>query len=365
VTAEADAPLRPELDSGDATFCSRIGLAIVKPRVALAVANDRRFAGRSGSDLIAMIVVLLLATQLRGLVASLWLVEESFGLAMRGVLHVLTRSLVVDLAFLVVGALCLWALAGSRRNLGRAFDLACVAALPLLLVDITATFVIRALDAPVPFALQWGLTAVSWAWTGSLLALAVRSIRATPSRTATPKALLRVTRQVGWGVLATAAAGLAIQAVWIARHPDEVRPVVAGAPAPSFSLPRIVDREGRFGPRVELAASRGKITVVDFWATWCQPCVRSLPKLEALARTPDVEVIAIDLVSQDDPGEAFALFADRGYRMTLLADDGLVSARYNVGTIPHTVVIDREGKVHEVWRGAGMNLEAVVEQIRK
>ena len=109
--------------TGGPRWLARIGLAIVDPRQALAVASDRRHAGRSGSDLILMIFVLLAATQLRGLVSAVWFFEESAGLAGRTLIAVLTRSLVVDLAFLVLGALLVWLLAGRHRNLGRAFDL--------------------------------------------------------------------------------------------------------------------------------------------------------------------------------------------------------------------------------------------------
>src|SRR5262249_40348206 len=114
-------------------FGGRLGLAIAHPRWALTVAVDRKHAGRSGSDLIAAIVLLLAATQLRGLATAVWLGSSvDLGLGMRAALRVLTGTLTIDLALLVLGALVVFALAGARRDLGRACDLACVAALPLL-----------------------------------------------------------------------------------------------------------------------------------------------------------------------------------------------------------------------------------------
>jgi thiol-disulfide isomerase/thioredoxin len=358
--------LAPAIETQDPKFFARIGLALLHPRWALAVAGDRRFAGRSGSDLIRMIGVLLIATQLRGLVGSFWLLEESPSLAVRSLMHVLTRSLTVDLAFLVVGALLIWLVAGAKRNLGRAFDLACVAALPLLFVDITATFVIRALDARVPVAASAVLSVIAWAWTGALLALATRPARiASARRMPPPRRLVVTARRAGLSVLAIAIAGAAIQTLWIVTNLEHVRPVAADEPAPAFALPTIVDDKGTLGPRRELAASLGKIVILDFWATWCKPCIKALPRLEALSRQPGVEVFAINLAKQDDPGAAFALFKQRGYRMTLVADDGLVSDRYGVSMIPHTIVIDREGLVRTP-RGAVMTeVEQMVEQIRK
>jgi thiol-disulfide isomerase/thioredoxin len=365
------------------TFATRIGLAVAGPRWALAIAGDRRHAGRSGSDLLLFIALVVFATELRGLVAAIWLgAEVNLQLGLRGVAHVLTRTLVLDLAFLVVGALLLFALAGPRRNLGRALDLACVAVLPLFLVHLGATFVVRLLDTPVPPAVAWVVTMLAWAWTGALLALAARTARHagavvpeprsngslsalrlrrpgvpsktrdTPDRTSElPPPIHARARRAGRAVLGIALAGLVVQGVWLVRHPGHVRPVDAGGDAPAFALPAIVDAEGSLGPRRELAVSRGNVVVLDFWATWCKPCVTGLPHLERLSRIPGVDVIAVNL---DDPGAAFHLFATRGYRMTLLADTDGTSERYGVSTLPHTVVIDRRGVVRLVARGSAM-----------
>ncbi|MBA3818797.1 MAG: hypothetical protein H0X17_07890, partial [Deltaproteobacteria bacterium] len=155
-----------------AGWLARLGMSIVRPRWALAIAGDRRHAGRSGTDLILVILVVLAATQLRGLVGAVWLAKDvEVGLGLRAAMQLLTRSLTVDLAFLVLGALVLWAGAGAKRDLGRAFDLACVAALPLLLVDLVATAVVRGLDATVPMPIGWALAGLSWGWAGALLAL--------------------------------------------------------------------------------------------------------------------------------------------------------------------------------------------------
>jgi thiol-disulfide isomerase/thioredoxin len=97
------------------------------------------------------------------------------------------------------------------------------------------------------------------------------------------------------------------------------------------------------------------VTVVDFWASWCPACVRSLPQLDAFSRRhPEVEVITIALDHFDD---ARAVFDEHGYAVKLLGDDGETSQRYGVGVIPHTVVIDRQGLVHRVHVGEGLDLE--------
>ena len=347
-------------------LASRIGLAIVNPRWALAVAGDRRHAGRSGSDLLVMITVLLLATRLRPLVEQIWIgVEVGAGVGLGAVTSILTRTLIMPLAVLIIGALLLWALGGKRRNGGRAFDLACVAILPMLFVEIAATFVVRTLDLRIPFAVAWGISIVAYAWAGALVALAVRTARTGGMRVPEPPPeVAKLARRTGAGVLAIAAIACAIQVVWIVRNVEHVRPVTTDVQAPHFALPTIIDETGTLGPPRDLGALRGKIVVLDFWATHCQPCMKALPRLDRMARSgDDIEVLAINL---DDRARAFETWMARGYRMTLLADDDVASARYGVAMIPHTVVIDRAGIVRHVSRGAALDsVEAIVEQIRK
>jgi thiol-disulfide isomerase/thioredoxin len=345
-----------------ASWLARIGLAIVRPRWALAIAADRRNAGRSGSDLILAIGVLLLATQLRGLATAAWLgaaVAPGFGA--RAAMGVLTRALTVDLGLLLIGALAVFALAGSRRSLGRAFDLACVAVLPLAVVDLIATVAVRAADLAVPPAVSWLLSGLAYCWMGALIALAIRPARSAAPVPVPPPAAVRPARRAGVALAALAVIGVALQVSWIAGHLDLVKPMQTGEPAPALALPRI-GADGAPGERVTLGDSRGRVTVLDFWATWCKPCLAAMPRLEQLVRShPDVTVIAINL---DDAAAARALFDQRGYTMALVADDGSTSERYGVSSIPHTVVIDGRGVVRRVVRGTGTDLAALVDRIR-
>ena len=343
---------------------ARFGLAIAHPRWALTVAADRDHAGRSGSDLIAAIGLLLVGTQLRGLATAAWLgsaVDPGFG--MRAALRVLTGALTFNLVLLVLGALVVFALAGARRNLGRAFDLACVAALPLVFVALGADVVVRTAGlAEVPTAVRWLLSGVACGWMGTLIALATRPARIAPARVpAPPPEVVAPARRLGWALAAVVVLGIAVQAVWIARHLELVKPMKTGDAAPALALPQI-GPDGKLGDRLTLAATRGKITVLDFWATWCGPCLASMPRLEKLARAhPDVAVVTINL---DDPVAARAVFDGHGYTMALVADDGDTSQRYGVSSIPHTVIIDRGGVVREVVRGTGTDLAASVEAAR-
>ncbi len=345
-------------------FVARLGLAITSPRWALTVAADRRHAGRSGSDLIVVIAIVLLATQVRGLFAAAWLgAVIGPGLGVRAGTHVVTQTLTVKLGFLVVAAIIVWLLAGSRRNLGRAFDVACVAALPLLFVELAATVIVRMLELELPRIAGVELAGVSFAWAGALIALGWRPARlATAVVPAPPIEIVTRARRAGWGVLALCLVGVAVGAVSVARHLEDMRPMTSGDPAPTFALPSVGAR-GALGAPFALSTTRGKVTVIDFWATWCKPCLHAMPALDAIAKAhPDVVVLAINL---DDPADARALFDERGYQMTLLADDGAVSQRYGVTSIPHSVVIDRAGVVRLVARGEATDLAALVDQLRR
>jgi thiol-disulfide isomerase/thioredoxin len=334
----------------------------VDPRWALAIAGDRRNAGRSGSDLVTAICVLLLATRLRGLASAVWLgTEVTPGFGVRAAMRVVAGALTFDLGLLRLGALVVFALAGARRNLSRAFDFACVALLPLVLVDLAATAIVRAagIDA-VPAPLGWLLSGVSYGWMGALIALAIRPARSDGRVPAPPAEAVRRARRLGALAAALAALGVVIQIVWIAGHLELVRPMKAGGEAPALALPRI-GAGGALGDRVTLAGLRGKVAVLDFWATWCGPCLTAMPRLDRLARThPDVAVLAINL---DDAAAARALFDQKGYAMTLVSDEGDVSQRYGVSVIPHTVILDRRGVVREVIRGTGADLTRLVDSI--
>ncbi|MEJ7603491.1 MAG: TlpA disulfide reductase family protein [Kofleriaceae bacterium] len=344
-------------------FLARIGMAVGSPRHAMAVVGDRRHQGRSGSDLITLILLVILATRLAPMLEAGWQAASiSPGHGIRFALHTLTRMLTFDLAMLVLGAATLWLAGGPRRDLGRAFDFACVAVVPLLVVELVATPIATVFELDVPRLIGWLLTGLASSWTAALVGLAVRPMRRAAIGAPTPAAILRG-RKVGWAVIAVVSIGAASQAVWVVRNWDQMRPVTEDMQAPHFALPAI-GPHGTDGPIKQLTDYPGKIVVLDFWATWCEPCVKSLPKLDALARADGVAVIAINI--DDDPAEARALFDRNRYVMELVVDHGLtVKRRYNVITIPHTVVIDARGMVRFVGRAGGVGVAEAVAAARR
>jgi peroxiredoxin len=140
-------------------------------------------------------------------------------------------------------------------------------------------------------------------------------------------------------------------------------PAVAPAgPAPDFTL-RTMD-----GPNMRLQEQRGRVVMVNFWATWCGPCRQEMPQLNRLYekyRASGFVLLGVNV--DDDARKAADLAAKLGVRFPVLLDtDKAVSKRYDLATMPSTVIIDRDGTVRHVHRGYLAGYEDTYErQIRE
>ena len=101
----------------------------------------------------------------------------------------------------------------------------------------------------------------------------------------------------------------------------------AGSEAPGFRLPSLA------GGEVDLASQRGKVVVLNFWATWCPPCVAEMPSLERLHRALSPEGVSVVTVSTDeDEAELRRFVAERSLTLPVLKDPG---GRLAAGAVPH------------------------------
>jgi peroxiredoxin len=122
-----------------------------------------------------------------------------------------------------------------------------------------------------------------------------------------------------------------------------------GAPAPDFSLPT---QAAKGSGELSLASADGKVRLIDFWATWCQPCRLSFPKYQELQQRYG-DRIAIFAISEDDDNQGIAGFAaETGATFALLWDQSkAVSAGYSVEAMPTLFIVDQNGLVRHVHSG--------------
>lgn len=140
-----------------------------------------------------------------------------------------------------------------------------------------------------------------------------------------------------WAALT--AAGLAL--------PRTGHALPAGRPAPDFVL------NGADGRPVSSTALRGKVVLLDFWASWCGPCRQSFPTLERFATTYRERGLVVVGISQDDREADFRAFLrEHPVSFVLARDSGhTVARRYAPPAMPTSYVIDRTGTIRLEHRG--------------
>jgi peroxiredoxin len=124
--------------------------------------------------------------------------------------------------------------------------------------------------------------------------------------------------------------------------------VEAGQRAPEFTAPALDGAKS-----LSLTAYRGKVVYLDFWASWCPPCLTSLPLLEALRKEfphDQFQVLAVNVDSDPAKARAFLQRVRVGYPS---ASDpkGRIPSSFGLETMPTSYLIDRSGVVRYVHRG--------------
>jgi thiol-disulfide isomerase/thioredoxin len=133
-----------------------------------------------------------------------------------------------------------------------------------------------------------------------------------------------------------------------------------GAAAPAMSALPL----GASAPAIELAALRGKVVYVDFWASWCVPCRLSMPRLDALHRKHGARGFTVVGINKDAAVADARRFLERVPVGFLLAQDGsdALAKAFGVKAMPSGYLIDRRGIVRRVHRGFTSETAAALER---
>jgi len=130
--------------------------------------------------------------------------------------------------------------------------------------------------------------------------------------------------------------------------------------APEFDL---VDLDGN---PVRLADSAGKVRVIDFWATWCPPCVEEMPMFKELHDTyASRGVVVLGLSADEDVEDVRSFAAEHGLTWTNMVAPDEVREAYKVSGLPQTFVIDADGNVAKQFPAGVVPKRVLVEWIEK
>ncbi|WP_293900064.1 TlpA family protein disulfide reductase [Sphingobacterium sp. UBA5670] len=111
------------------------------------------------------------------------------------------------------------------------------------------------------------------------------------------------------------------------------------------------DKEGKV---LQLSALKGKVVFINFWATWCPPCIHELPSIDQLRQSlkdnKDIVFLMVDVDGDMEKSSAF--MAENKYDLPLYIAEGDIPAEFLGQSIPTTVILDKAGKIVERLEGS-------------
>jgi cytochrome c biogenesis protein CcmG/thiol:disulfide interchange protein DsbE len=132
---------------------------------------------------------------------------------------------------------------------------------------------------------------------------------------------------------------VAVLFLMLGRDPHIVKSPLVGRPAPAFKLPAVA------GAAIALQDLRGRPAVINFWATWCGPCVQEHPVLQqGAAERKDVRFVGIVYDDKRELVEQFLRARGSAYP-TLLDESGTIAIAYGIQGVPETFFLNAEGTV--------------------
>jgi len=139
------------------------------------------------------------------------------------------------------------------------------------------------------------------------------------------------------------------------------RPPLVGAPAPEVTLKDLQGQE------VRLSDLRGKVVLLNFWATWCKPCKEEMPAMQAgYEKFRDQGFVVLAVNELEDTEKVIEHVRSHGHTFPVVMDhDNRVANRYGVVGLPASFIVDRQGIVREHIVGSLLTEERIAEMFRR
>lgn len=152
-------------------------------------------------------------------------------------------------------------------------------------------------------------------------------------------------------------------------------PTAVGIIRRQIDGPNMAGRVGALAPDFEwnapdgstrtLASLRGKVVVINFWATWCKDCRIEMPVLNSVARDSDAVFLAVDMLEDGARARSFFDQLRLDYLDPIIDLDGKTTYRYGFRGLPMTYFIDAQGVIRHIERGALTNQDEIRAAIAK
>ena len=163
-----------------------------------------------------------------------------------------------------------------------------------------------------------------------------------------------------WGVVTAIIVVVGGLLAWETLGADKAGIVGPGAPAPAFAATTVLDLNVPATTK-GIANYRGKVVLLNIWATWCGPCREEMPRIERLHKELGPSGLTVVAVSIDNPGMADAIRdfqREMGLSFEVLYDEsGRIRDAYQTSGVPETFLIDKQGVIRRRLIGASWTVD--------
>ncbi|HEV2851620.1 MAG TPA: redoxin domain-containing protein [Thermoanaerobaculia bacterium] len=146
------------------------------------------------------------------------------------------------------------------------------------------------------------------------------------------------------------------------EYPEAYVPPVLPRPVPAFTVKSLDGKDVSFK-----SLASGKVVLVDFWATWCAPCVSAMPELQKLHQKHSAKGFTVVGISIDEEHQKARQFVQKkklAYPVYLDATDSPAWSVFHVRSVPAAFLVDAEGRIVQQWLGK-VNMKEVEQAVSK